>query len=328
MAPELSANWRRLQAQIKAESSQGPAKRKASSASLELGVVKRRKFSGTREHRKVQPRMGQTQSSKPADTTDLASLALWEEDVDGKDEQAASQRQRASHRHEAMAHAYGLGTRNGSLLENATHPNQGLTPGLEVGKYLAIDCEMVGVGEGGRQSVLARVSIVDFHGQQVYDSYVRPKERVTDWRTWVSGVSARNMAAARSLDEVQKDVSELLKRDRILVGHDVKHDLDALLLVHPKHQIRDTAKFSGFKKYGHGPKPALRVLARDLLGVEIQTGAHSSIEDARVAMLLFRRNKQAFDVEAANQYQKTQVQRAKPANGQKKKKKKKQKGKD
>jgi RNA exonuclease 4 len=160
---------------------------------------------------------------------------------------------------------------------------------------------MVGIGPGGHESALARVSLVDFHGRQVYDSLVRPRERVTDWRTAVSGVSARDMARARAFDEVQGVVAELL-RGRILVGHDVKHDLEALQLSHPASAVRDTAKFSGFRRYGHGPKPALRVLARELLGVEIQQGQHSSVEDARVAMLLFRRHKPAFDVEHTNRF--------------------------
>lgn len=187
------------------------------------------------------------------------------------------------------------------LTAAAVHPNQGLAPDIEVGKYVAVDCEMVGVGEGGNESALARVSIVDFHGRQVYDSFVRPKERVMDWRTRVSGVSPRDMKTARTFEEVQAAVAELLK-GRILVGHDVRHDLAALLLEHPSKMIRDTARFSGFRKYGHGPKPALRVLAKEILDVEIQSGQHSSIEDARVAMLLFRRYKPGFDVEHANKF--------------------------
>lgn len=64
----------------------------------------------------------------------------------------------------------------------------------EVGKFIAMDCEMVGVGEGERESsALARVSVVNFHGHCVMDCFVKPKERVTDWRTWVSGVSPKNM---------------------------------------------------------------------------------------------------------------------------------------
>lgn len=64
----------------------------------------------------------------------------------------------------------------------------------EVGRYVAIDCEMVGVGgEENERSALARVSIVNYHGHLILDTFVKPKERVTDWRTWVSGVSAASM---------------------------------------------------------------------------------------------------------------------------------------
>lgn len=179
--------------------------------------------------------------------------------------------------------------------------NSGLIEGIEIGKYVAIDCEMVGVGPRGHESVLARVSVVDFHGRQTYDSYVKPKERVTNWRTPVSGISQKNMRFAREFEEVQRDIDNLLK-DRILIGHDIKHDLEVLKLSHPARDIRDTSKHPAFRKHGNGRKPALRVLAQLLLGVEIQDGAHSSIEDARVTMLLFRKHKQGFDVDHSNRY--------------------------
>lgn len=61
------------------------------------------------------------------------------------------------------------------------------------GKYLCIDCEMVGVGSLGEQNSLGRVSIVNYHGAIVYDTFVKPKEKVVDYRTWVSGVSASDL---------------------------------------------------------------------------------------------------------------------------------------
>ena len=65
---------------------------------------------------------------------------------------------------------------------------------VDVGRYIAIDCEMVGVGGRLRErSALARISIVNFHGHCLLDSFVQPKEFVTDWRTWVSGVSPKDM---------------------------------------------------------------------------------------------------------------------------------------
>jgi RNA exonuclease 4 len=164
-----------------------------------------------------------------------------------------------------------------------------------------MDCEMVGVGGEEDRSVLARVSIVNYHGIQIYDSFVRPKEFVTDWRTHISGVSPKNMATARSFEEVQTDVAEILK-DRVLVGHGIKNDLDVLMIGHPKKDIRDTSKFSGFRKYSSGRTPSLKRLAKEVLGVEIQNGEHSSVEDARATMLLFRRFKQPFDVEHAKRF--------------------------
>ena len=47
---------------------------------------------------------------------------------------------------------------------------------------------MVGVGPNGSESVLARVSIVNWHGEILMDEFVKPKERVTDYRTKWSGV--------------------------------------------------------------------------------------------------------------------------------------------
>ncbi|GAB1316742.1 3'-5' exonuclease [Madurella fahalii] len=310
MTGELSSNWKKLQAQIKAESASKPAppKRKAGDSGLGGQVSRKKQKQNQRQEpaarqsakppseslTKRPKQMGNAQSSKvdpvpPGSKQGISpSLALWASGNDISPEQ--------------LAEAYGLGLQSNSLLtESPARPNEGLATGFELGKYLAIDCEMVGVGEGGHEDMLARASIVDFHGRQVYDSYVRPQEPVVDWRTHVSGVSPRHMAKARKFDDVQNQIAELLK-GRILVGHDVKHDLKVLRLDHPPKQIRDTAKFSGFRKYGYGPKPALRVLVRELLGLEIQTGQHSSIEDARVAMLLFRKHKPAFDVEHANRY--------------------------
>lgn len=302
MAPELSSNWKKLQAKLNDSSEGQGQKRKAGDSQASQGPSKRPKVGS-------QPRLAKPRSSGPIAASKAsappktkmgavqsrvtkpgvsASLALWAEDHDISPE--------------AVSEAYGLGARDNSMLTaTAVKPNEGLAKDVELGKYLAIDCEMVGVGEGGYGHALARVSIVDFHGRQVYDSYVRPREKVVDWRTKISGIAPKHMVTARSFDDVQAQVAQVL-HGRIIVGHDVKHDFDVLLLDHPRKDIRDTAKYPGFKKYGNGRKPALRNLAREILGVEIQSGQHSSVEDARVAMLLFRRHKPGFDVEHAGKY--------------------------
>lgn len=71
-------------------------------------------------------------------------------------------------------------------------------------KILAVDCEMVGIGIGGKVSALARCSVVDFSGNVVYDNFVQPKGFVTDFRTKWSGIRKSDISARKavSLEEV------------------------------------------------------------------------------------------------------------------------------
>ena len=48
-------------------------------------------------------------------------------------------------------------------------------------KYVALDCEMVGVGQGGIESSLARVTIVDWFGTVLLDQYIKQTQEVTDY---------------------------------------------------------------------------------------------------------------------------------------------------
>ncbi|KAK9351886.1 ribonuclease H-like domain-containing protein [Lipomyces doorenjongii] len=162
-----------------------------------------------------------------------------------------------------------------------------------IGKYVSLDCEFVGVGHEGKRSVLARVSIVNYYGAVVMDEFVRPEEKVTDWRTWVSGIRPSDMQNAKSFKEVQYKVADILK-DRVLVGHAVSNDLKVLLIAHPKRLIRDTSKHAAFRKISKGRAPSLKKLAKEFLGIDIQGDEHSSVEDARACILLFRQFKDDF----------------------------------
>ncbi|KAA1470632.1 ribonuclease H-like protein [Dentipellis sp. KUC8613] len=162
------------------------------------------------------------------------------------------------------------------------------------GQYIAVDCEMVGVGPLGSESSLARVSIVNYHGAVLCDLFVRQKERVTDWRTRWSGIRETDMIGAKPFEEVQTTVSSLMK-DRILIGHAVHNDLQALLLSHPRAQLRDTQVLA--RKHGQSrvKHPSLKNLVRDMLGVAIQEGEHSSVIDARATMAVFRLHRKEWE---------------------------------
>ncbi|QLL34367.1 hypothetical protein HG536_0G02280 [Torulaspora globosa] len=164
-----------------------------------------------------------------------------------------------------------------------------------IGKYLAMDCEFVGVGPEGKESALARVSLVNYYGHVILDEFVKPREKVTDWRTWVSGVRPEHMKDAVPFREIQKKVAGLLQ-DRILVGHSIKHDLESLLISHPKSSIRDTSRHLPFRQaYAKGKTPSLKKLAKEILKREVQVGEHSPIEDARITMLIYRSDRKEFE---------------------------------
>lgn len=157
---------------------------------------------------------------------------------------------------------------------------------------VAMDCEMVGVSPQGNKSALGRVTLVNKWGNVVYDEYVRPVERVVDFRTEISGIRPRDLRKAKDFPSVQKKVAELIK-GKILVGHALRNDLKALLLSHPKKDLRDTSEYQPFLKGSR--RKALRHLAAEFLGAEIQNGEHCPIEDARAAMLLYQRHKKDWE---------------------------------
>lgn len=101
---------------------------------------------------------------------------------------------------------------------------------------------------------------------------------------------------ALELGTVCHEVASILK-GRILVGHALNNDLEVLLIKHPKGSIRDTSKYCSifvdllylfnykfnvfrykpFRALAKGGTPSLKRLAQHFLGIEIQSGEHSSV---------------------------------------------------
>lgn len=99
-------------------------------------------------------------------------------------------------------------------------------------EHLALDCEMVGIGAGGVRSALAQVVVINSREELVYSAYVRPSERITDYRTRVSGVRPQHMARAIPFSQAQVEISKILYQ-RVLVGHALHNDLK--VCVHFRH---------------------------------------------------------------------------------------------
>ncbi|NWS64491.1 I20L2 protein, partial [Chunga burmeisteri] len=168
------------------------------------------------------------------------------------------------------------------------------TPGFpaQPGKLVAIDCEMVGTGPGGRTSDLARCSIVGYQGNVMYDQYIRPAAPIVDYRTRWSGIRRQHMVNAVPFSKAQREILRILS-GKIVVGHAIYNDFKALRYFHPKALTRDTSKIPLLNRKGGFPENSaisLKRLAKELLHKDIQVGksGHSSVEDARATMELYK----------------------------------------
>ncbi|NWZ70025.1 I20L2 protein, partial [Acrocephalus arundinaceus] len=159
-------------------------------------------------------------------------------------------------------------------------------------KLVAIDCEMVGTGPGGRTSSLARCSIVTYEGDVVYDQYVRPEAPIVDYRTRWSGIRRHHMDKAVPFRRAQQEVLRILA-GKVVVGHAIHNDFKALRYSHPKALTRDTSQIPLLNRRGGFPENvaiSLKRLTKALLNQDIQVGksGHSSVEDARATMELYK----------------------------------------
>jgi len=171
-----------------------------------------------------------------------------------------------------------------------------LKKNTELTKVIAIDCEMVGVGPNGRENMLARISIVNLHGNVVYDKYVLPREPIVDYRTKISGITPEHLKDGVELSVVQKEIADIFE-GRIIVGHAVRHDFKVLFLSHPAKLTRDTSLYKPYREMFAGRTPSLKNLALRVLDLNIQEGEHNSIQDAQVAMKLYLHFRRQWEAE-------------------------------
>jgi RNA exonuclease 1 len=159
-----------------------------------------------------------------------------------------------------------------------------MTCGLDV---YALDCEMVLTTDDVYS--LARISILDWSGTVVLDSFVKPSLPVKNYFTQYSGITPALLSnVTTTLPDIQSKLLTLLTPGAVLLGHSLESDLNALKLTHPF--IVDTALI-----YPHprGPplRSSLKFLTQKYLRREIQVSGekgHNSVEDALAVLDLVK----------------------------------------
>jgi len=166
---------------------------------------------------------------------------------------------------------------------------------------VALDCEMVGVGSLKRNA-LARCSIVDYHGNVIYDQHIKPHDKITDYRTKWSGILPSHMRKAVPFKVARKQIMKILA-NKIIVGHSLHFDFKILKYRRQAADVRDTSKCVLLRSKASLPTnqtPSLMKLSRLVLGRDIQVGTHCSVEDSIAAMDLYRTVEECWEAELSS----------------------------
>ncbi|KAH7862360.1 hypothetical protein Vadar_003711 [Vaccinium darrowii] len=169
-------------------------------------------------------------------------------------------------------------------------------------KAVALDCEMVGGESNGMPiDLCARVCLIDEDENLIFHTYVRPEVPVTNYRYEITGITEHHLRDALPLEEVSERLLQILYNGesigrlrwdggnaRLLVGHDIVHDLFVLKMNYPDRLVRDTAKYRPLMKTNL-VSHSLKYLTQTYLGYEIQSGVHDPFVDCVSVMRLYKR---------------------------------------
>ena len=93
-----------------------------------------------------------------------------------------------------------------------------------------MDCERILTVEGEK---LARVSIVNFYGNIVFDTLVKPSDthrqdyEVLDYREWITGIKPIDLQYAPCFKNIEPILRKIFK-GKTIIGHSVGEDLSIL----------------------------------------------------------------------------------------------------
>lgn len=251
--------------------------------------------------KKSKKRNAEAQATPGLDSLQSAYDASSEEGVPGKKKRTASDKEqtlawpmswtwllsRTQQHPEFRAPTIASGTRWAEETDKPEDVQQPLA--------VAIATSLVYVGDlasGYDSRHLARVAAVDEKGEILLDLHVKPRSKLLDCRTHITGIkeeALRESFGAVTFEEVQQKLLELLRPRTILVGHRLSSDLEALQLFHgPLVDVALLFAVDTRKKYQYHP---LRYIGEQVLLIatkpeEVEFQPQDAVDSARLAMRL------------------------------------------
>ncbi|XP_029654088.1 apoptosis-enhancing nuclease-like [Octopus sinensis] len=151
-------------------------------------------------------------------------------------------------------------------------------------------CRNFGVTSSSHVNTIARCTVLDFSGNVLLDQYIKPEEQITDYRTPYSGISEIHMKEAIPYKDARETIWNLIK-GKVVVGHALDNDFQALGFSVPLHMRRDTLWSPDLRRMMDNAginKMSLKSMAKHILNRHIQNGPHCSFEDALATLDLFK----------------------------------------
>lgn len=150
-------------------------------------------------------------------------------------------------------------------------------------KLVAMDCEMCETEKSNK--ALLSVSLVDEKGTLLYHTLVKPKSKIIDYRSELTGITEEEMKDVKvSRAEASRHVRTFLKEGTVLVGHSLNHDLQALRIDY--RPVIDTSLIFQYEGLSMA-LPSLEVLSSRLLQRQLRTNKkHNSTDDAKATIEL------------------------------------------
>ena len=157
--------------------------------------------------------------------------------------------------------------------------------------FFAIDCEMVTCTTDSEPkrfvNLTGEVTIIDSYGKIVLHTYAKPHLPIVSYNTLYSGITPKHLNDAPPLHVVSEWVKQITENN-YLVGFAVHNDLLALRMHHPRVLTIDVQKHPYIRHVLATSSPSLKRTVKCLLNHDIQNGAHSSLEDAKATMDVFK----------------------------------------
>lgn len=162
-------------------------------------------------------------------------------------------------------------------------------PGVARLSAVALDCEMVETI--GNRSELVRLVAIDYlSGNIILDTFVRPPQKVTNWRTKITGITSNTLKEAERNGQIvfgweacRAELWKIIDSNTILVGQSLNNDLKALRMTHTT--IVDSQILTSLAIDRGQQQLGLAQLCKELpcKTIRNQTSVHNSLEDAFAA---------------------------------------------